>query len=244
MMNLSDMLALRLEGTPLVRLSVEGETVWESTAEYRELEYICMDGSTYVDTGIAPADCDGGLLSYAARVDVDCSIDDGEMHLCGATDGTNYSCVITFNPYSNPTYNTVCVKAGVTGAARYIPAFPDQAATVSVSLKSGGLHWKTDMEGYTSERSSSFTGSTALEQTVYVGRCNGEESVGLVGKLYEFIIATYTYPVTVQLEESTYILHMIPCMRMNDGALGMYDTVANVFHPVKGTGEATAGPAV
>lgn len=242
---LSDQISLTLEGKPIVRLSVEGETLWEAAPVYQELEYIYLDGNTYVDTGFIPAEHDDGILSYFIRVDLD-NIHAGKpIYLFGVTDGTLHNCSALFAYAANSEYNTLSVKAGEATAGRYFPTMPDQPMGLSASVKATSVNWKTDVTGYTGDRSAVLSDSISVNDTVYVGDCHGAtDGVGLVGKVYEFVIATYAYPVTVPLSEEGRLLHLVPCMRTNDGAVGMYDRLSDVFFPMMGTGEATPGPAL
>lgn len=241
MMELSDKSSLILDGHALVNLYADGKLIWGEGSAYEQLEYVYFEGNSYIDTGYLPIEYDDGAAMYSITLKLNAENSGAHYQIFGSSDGTNYSSGIGF--YNNT--KVLSVHGGTVTANRIIREFCNQKVTVCSATTPTYICFRTDVENYTGEVGQNFSGEMPTTGTVYVGSVSGKDpQFKMVGEIYEFIVAEYSRPLTVPLTNKTYRLHLVPCRRVADGEVGMYDLVSDTFFTNAGEGTLTAGPVV
>ncbi len=173
---------------------------------YREVEYIQLTGTQYVDTGIIPS-------NHKIEAKFDFETLETEF-LFGTTTGIYYySFLNSNNEYWWGTY-------GPSGGQ------------INNGTSSSGIHTLV----YNGSNNSIVLDETTLGQgtelsslsNILIGAQNTNGQFSLAGKIYYFKITDKS---TGQL-----VRNMIPCHRKSDNVIGLYDTVNNVFYTNDGTG--------
>lgn len=191
--------------------------------EYIQLEWIESTGTQYIDTGVY-----GGSGTY---FDIDfITYDEMGSVSYGAILGAREGAFV--NDYSISTwgsstgsivyYNRIATAADLTKSIRQ-----------SCSYKNGIY---TSPNGATTSLTSQTSFSTKSNIYVFAKNYSDLNQADEFGKVRLYSLKFY--------DGSTLIRNFIPCYRLPDGEIGLYDTVNDVFYTNQGTGEFIKGPSV
>ncbi|MBR2766614.1 InlB B-repeat-containing protein [Candidatus Saccharibacteria bacterium] len=185
-------------------------------AEYQAVEYIESTGTQYIDTGVIPSDTTGIYGKLSSNQIVDDSIYFGSR----ANKNNrfwigNWKKSIYFG-WNENTYRQI----NITDDSKYI-------------VKMNYLNDRKSIfdDELIKDFSDITLGPNAYSIHVFAGNDDGDPSYNAKMKLYEFRISV----------GSTIAHEYIPCYRKNDGTIGLYDVVDEVFYENQGTGTFNKG---
>lgn len=191
---------------------------------YKELSYIESTGTQYIDTGLTGTNNFEFRTSYMLK-----SIDAEYHYLFGSSDSQMY---LLRTSQSNS-------KVGFIGASGTSVNFGNITTNVwnDLEITHDGTTATVDFNGTESTGS---IGSTTLTRNIYLFARDHQ------GSPY----VTTSEHMLIGCMKETYIKlgsqewHGIPCIRMSDGEVGMYDTVTEAFFGNSGTGTFLIGAVV
>lgn len=208
-----------------------GTTVWRLIPEeYTEVEWLQSDGACYIDLNRVP------------------NMDDiVEQKFKKVGTGTSTSAWYGSMPSSSvvqPRFGMGTYTQGLFFGANTTVSFSSDIDTnvheirwQCTNLSSGQYVYTLDGEQHTKIGTGSSSDPVTL--TSYLFARHGTGGV----QTYDNE-GTRIYYHKEYLSNGTIQLDLVPCRRVSDGTLGMYDLVAEIFHPGQGSGSFTAGPAI
>ena len=195
-------------------------------SEYQQVEYIESTGTQYIDTGVTP----GTNIQIETEVEVTTTNMNIPVFGCyynGTTSNTlgNY---YHLTPYNNKWYFGGNNTEGNGGTY-------DNVVRTKYNIKFNDLNSNLVVNGSSISTGMTFTGYSG--STIAIGRRGGNTNT-LYGvyKYYRFKMYDKT--------TLTYIRDFIPCYRVDDGEIGLYDLVSEQFYPNNGIGTFLKGPDV
>lgn len=222
----------------------DGAVLWKRKGllptAYRQMEYIATDGGQYIDTGVLASDHADGI-AYTMRGNITGKGASGQFdYFFGASDGSSRSGNIGL---------TVTGNIGLVLGGSSNTLF---SRNLSTAL---GYEYGQDFEleffatsADLTIASASFNGtpitvlygqgvsSTMPKTSIWLFACNGIADASsnrrYMGKLYSF---------TMTAADGTPIRNFVPCYRVVDNVIGLYDTVGGAFYENAGTGSFTKG---
>lgn len=207
-MNFSDVKVITLPQGEVKSISAGGEVIWEKPTEqeYTFIEYLQLDGSRYIDTGII-CDQDSKIELTFTRED------DGARYLFGAASDDNKA---SFTGYQSGTSS---------GSWRFGAAYARPSVTTNTkhtfTMDKSGIVMDGAMKYYNGT-----VGTFKTPQTLILGGCNSASgsvgSVRHIGKFYSFKL----------WDGDTLLLDCVPCINSDD-VYGFYDTITESFNPLK-----------
>ena len=197
---------------------------------YQQLAYIETSGSQYIDTEVMASNYPEGL-SYKFR---------GQFYGFKQSSGNNYlfGCLNSGKRSGNICADT---RASANPLSLFIGAsgsqiFGAEAPTAGTDFELTLTCVSTDpdnavpaLNGTPFTYVTSGAGCPMPEATIYLLHCSGVGSTSkpFWGRLYSFSIST---------PNGTPIRAFVPCCRISDNAIGLYDTVEGKFYTNAGTG--------
>lgn len=203
---------------PIYRHKIELQT------GYERLAYLESDGNQYIDTGII-ADNTTGFYIDAQKTETE----NTDRIFMGSREGTNGRCWIEL--IKNNTRNNT-VYLGWNGYTRGNFEVGNNRFNVSFNLNNSRKAYVNGIEDttLTAQFANTLTTQT-VPMFLWCYNNGGSASTKIIGRIYEVKIT----------KGSTEVAHFVPCRRINDGVLGMYDTVSGTFKTNIGTGRFIAG---
>lgn len=185
---------------------------------YTQLEYIESTGTQYIDTGITITQNIGVYLDFVLNNDISSS---NVGTFFGGRDSTNSCWICSYNRYQTGSFDfgTTHYEAFLTSGKRMQLELKEQTYTTSeggnISLPTTSFN--TNLSAYLFAANNNRTAHEHANFRLYSS------------KLYD---------------GSTVVRNFIPCKRISDSVIGLYDLVNDVFYTNAGTGEFAAGAEV
>ena len=186
---------------------------------YTAHQFIQSSGTQFIDTGV-PA-------RVQLKVEIDCCwLSSGDQTVIGGSSNINTNAIyLGYNSSNGRTY---------VGYAGSWHDFTSSAVDTNrhkweIDLQTGTQTMTVDGNVFATT-SNTFTETTAAGNLFLFGRSNGGSM--FIGQIFRVKIYDY-------LDSGNLIRDFVPAVRDSDGAVGMYDTVNDVFYTNAGTGEFT-----
>lgn len=225
-------------GFAVARSDYDAEAEALLPEEYQQIEYVETTGYQYIDTGVLASDHPNGII-YDMYGSVTGRAGSGKVdYFWGATDGTNRSGYIGMpNGAGTDTANinlfvgtsSSVIKSGtITFGADHHICVKAGAATASTAT--------AYLDGTALASPSTGVDGTQPAKAIWLFACNGiSDTTGnrrFMGRCTQF---------TMTAADGTPIRNFVPCYRVSDGVIGLYDTVEGKFYTNAGTGAFTKG---
>ena len=214
----------------------EPETEIVLPAEYQQVASLETDGNQYIDTGVLASDYTenityvfkGNTTGYAQSA--------GNNYLFGCLDNNRRSGNVSLNTIEN----LLSLYVGLTSYNIYDASLPAIDSDFVVRANCNSLMSTSSLismivDGTAAQRSDdTYQTGNMPDANIYLLWCNGVGSTSkpFCGKLYSFAMDT---------ADGTPIRNFVPCYRVADGVIGLYDTVEGKFYTNAGTGAFTKG---
>lgn len=187
--------------------------IYSLSSDYQQVEYIQSDVNSYIDTTVL--DSNDNLEIYVKANIISYS---GYGYIFGAWTNDNQA-------------NTLCYARSSDGkiGCWVNKAFSDSAMTPFTLEQDFEIFVNNNLFKYNELTKESFaTGSSRTPLSIYVFRRNGTpmQSTSIVAKLYRMKIK----------DSNVLVRDFIPCYRISDGEVGLYDVVNNIFYTNSGSG--------
>ena len=205
---------------------------------YEQLSYLESTGTQYIDSGLKMNDIFGCDIKYQSTGKANSSFGlDGIFGCNGAltSDGSNVDLKLWFGygQYGN------CINAmfrNKSGKSYKVPitSFDEYYATIH------HIQWKTDgTVWYNGENVHQLDGpyNTTKNYNIFVFCANPGETTA-----NKFYSKTRMYYLKFCAQDGALLRDFVPCKRISDGVLGMYDVVSDTFFTNKGTGTFLSAP--
>ena len=206
--------------------------------EYQQVEYIATDGSQYIDTGVMASDHAEGIV-YSMKGNItDFTVSNNNNYFFGCLNDSKRSGNVAYDTryseypfvvYIGGNSNTIkrCTSPG-TGVD-----FTFQLRATSAAAGSSDIVATLNGTALTSP-DTTFASCDMPAANIYLFTANGVSATNgkYYGKLYSF---------TMDTAGGTPIRSFVPCYRVADGVIGLYDTVEGQFYTNAGTGAFTKG---
>lgn len=206
--------------------------------EYQQVEYIATDGSQYIDTGVMASDhADGILYSMKGNI-TGFTVSNNNNYFFGCLNDSKRSGNVSYDT-RNSTY-PFSVYAGSNSAVikRTGPIAADTDFVIvlrATSNASSADEIVATINGTSFVASgNAFASCDMPSANIYLFTANGVAATNgkFWGKLYSFAMDRI---------DGTPIRKFVPCYRVADGVIGLYDTVEGKFYTNAGTGSFTKG---
>ncbi len=216
---------------------------------YEQLSYIESTGTQYIDTGIVHGDIAGFDIKYQST-----GHKSGYMFGLNGIMGVNGVIVSSTNKrgdlkiwfVNNQSGTGTQIKIGVQ------VAYPTTGTTWSKAYDSLDSyyavthHVKLTTDGTLYHNEEAVQNGIVLTApsasiSVYLFRAHNHNS-GTAQSEYDFYSKTRMYHVKFYGESQALLGDFVPCKRVSDGVLGMYDAVSGTFFTNKGTGTFLSAP--
>ena len=199
---------------------------------YEQLAYIESTGTQYIDTGIGFEN----VYGYDVRYQSVGKVTSATWGLLDGVFGVNSSGADTkiWYIYSNNKPGVSIALRGASGINYYYPSYDAYyAATHHVKAETDGTVWYNGENlGMLSDfTTATKTGSITLF-TVYDAN---------LSKPY-YYSKTRMYHAKFLAQDGTLLGDFVPCKRVSDGVLGMYDAISSTFFTNQGTGTFLSAP--
>ena len=248
MSNLDNAKSITINNIQIKSLTVGNGVIWTKDSiitpvpGYQFVEYIATDGNQYIDTGVLASNYNNGI-SYVFKGNItNFKASKNVNNLFGAIKDnkrsgnaaintqytTNYPCRFIIGSQSTFRMGIVNHVYPQPGEDFELRAFgnPNLPNDTEFSCVINDVYYKGV--------NSSYSGASAMpDANIYLFWINGTTSASqYYGKLYSF---------TMKTADGTPIRNFIPCYRISDGEIGLYDTVEGQFYTNSGTGSFTKG---
>ena len=191
-------------------------------SEYQQVEYIESTGEQYIDTGIIANQNTGFEIKFLPKNKISSSTTEyGNVFGARTKSSVNEYQLTTYRSDGTPDYQgtfrlgTISYDGGIT-----------IGETNVISLKSG-LYTKSD--GVQATLDGEFTSPCTI--TLFALNNNGTPAQHGSFQLFSFKL----------YDGDTLVRNFIPCYRVSDSVIGLYDIVNDVFYENAGTGEFLKG---
>ena len=202
---------------------------------YQEVEYIESDGTgQYIDTGFLPSDNCSATFDFA----LDLPISAGGVFIGGSRESSGVK-QFYFMMQDVSSKTTISVKMSgdnFTHSKQINNTSPSSAVTILPRSKvaialNGGNYYNDIVCG--EQKSGTITAFSSTYSVHLFGINNGGTNSQQTGDIYFYGFKAYT--------GVTLVRDLIPCYRIADNEIGMYDIVNDVFYTNAGTGTFTKG---
>lgn len=200
---------------------------------YEQLSYLESTGTQYIDPNLKINDIFGCDIKYQSTGKANSSYGlDGVIGCNGAvkvTDGTNCDLKIWFSygQYGTCILTLFRSSAGIR-FRRDISSLDDYYATIH------HVQWKTDgTVWYNGENVIQLDGPYEAKDNYNIYAFAANSATSASNKFYS---KTRMYYLKFCAQDGTLLRDFVPCKRISDGVLGMYDVVSDTFFTNKGTG--------
>ncbi len=200
---------------------------------YEQLSYLESTGTQYIDTGLKINNIFGCDIKYQSTGKANSSYGlDGVIGCNGAvnvTDGSNCDLKIWFSygQYGTCILTLFRSSAGIR-FRRDISSLDDYYATIH------HVQWKTDgTVWYNGENVIQLDGPYEARDNYNIYAFAANSATSASNKFYS---KTRMYYLKFCAQDGTLLRDFVPCKRISDGVLGMYDVVSDTFFTNKGTG--------
>lgn len=184
-------------------------------SEYQEVEYIESTGTQYIDTGIKAKGTIGFEVSFFSNDKFSGSYPGYGSVFGGRTASTKNEIQVT-------TYTT---NDTPTGTFRYA----NSSHQAYINLKEKNIISYLDNEYIVNGALIEISRSTFdSNQNMTIFAVNNGGTITQYGKVKLYYLKLY--------DDNILVRNYIPCLRLSDGEIGLYDTVSNTFFTNKGTG--------
>lgn len=197
---------------------------------YRQVSYIETDGSQYIDTGVLASDHPEGITyQMSAQVTQVLSESSNNWFWGALADGKrsgnlSYWGSGNFRLFAGGSETLLQHTLDVTGVDVQIQV---TAAAGAPEAAAGTVN------GTAMARQSTGTATNMPGASIYLMRCNGASSGSwFCGRLYSFAMTA---------ADGSAIRTFVPCYRVGDGVIGLYDLVEGVFYENAGSGSFLKG---
>lgn len=198
---------------------------------YQQVEWLQSDGACYIDTGRVPNMTDI-IEQKFKKVGTDTST--------SAWYGSMPSSSVVLPRFGMGTYGRQDLFFGANATVSFLRNVDANDHTIRwqcTNLREGHYEYTLDGVQYSTTTMGNSFDSVSL--TSYLFARHGTDGV----QTYDGE-GTRIYYHKEYLSDETIQLDLVPCRRASDGTLGMYDLVAEIFHPGYGSGTLTAGAEV
>lgn len=204
-------------------------------AEYQEVEYIKSDGTgQYIDTGFLPSD----NCSVEFDIALDLPISAGGLFIGGSRESGGVKQFLFMSQDSN-SKSTIAVKISTaepfadkqisnTSRSSAVTILPRNKVCFGIN---NGDYANSEICG--EQHSAVITAFSSAYSVHLFGINNGGTHSQQTGNILCYGFKAYT--------GITLALNLIPCYRITDSVIGMYDIVNNVFYTNAGSGTFTKG---
>ena len=199
---------------------------------YEQLSYIESTGTQYIDTGLKVGD----IYGYDVRYQSTGKVTSATWGLLDGVFGVNSSGADTkiWYIYSNNKPGVSIALRGGSGINYYYPSYDAYYAAIHhVKAETDGTVW---YNGENLGMLSDFTTATKTGSITFFTVYDANLS-----KPY-YYSKTRMYHVKFYGESQALLGDFVPCKRVSDGVLGMYDAVSGTFFTNKGTGTFLSAP--
>ena len=205
---------------------------------YQQLAYIETTGTQYIDTGVLASDHANGLQYLFQGCITGYAQTAGNNYLFGCLYNGHRSGNISAN--TSPTESLLCLYIGGNSYKIWEAPLPETGADFVITLtalSSAPENLQAHMDGTPFTQNTTATPAPMPESSIYLLWCNGvgATSMPFMGRLYAF---------RMNDPDGTPVRNYLPCRRMSDSVVGLYDTVEDTFFENMGTGSFLAGDAV
>ena len=216
---------------------------------YEQLAYLESTGTQYIDTGIMNGDIVGFDIRYQST-----GYKSGYVLGLNGIMGVNGIRVSSTNPrgdlkiwfVNNPSGTGTSVKLGVQ------VAYPTTGTTWSKSYESLDSYYAATHHVKLTTDGTLYYNEEAVQNGIVLATPSGSISVYLfrahnlgnasASSGYDFYSYTRMYYAKFYRADNTLLGDFVPCKRVSDGVLGMYDAVSGTFFTNKGTGTFLSAP--
>lgn len=207
-------------------------TVYELPSDYKQVEYIESDGNQYINTGVIASDYASGI-HYVFSGSPTAFSGSGNEYLFGSSYSSASRCC---NAYINATSGTPSRRFGVMAGANAnrIACTEDypiigEDFILDITCCSNDLdNAVVKLNDVALSGESGFANCEMSNTPIYLFTCYGYvNSYNFTGRLYSFMM--------YDISENP-IRNFVPCYRVVDNVVGLYDTVNSVFYENEGTG--------
>ena len=212
------------------------DTPSEMPTEYQQVEYIATDGNQYIDTGVVASDHADGIAYTMSGNVTGFTNASGNNYLFGCLANSSRSGNPSFNPASAVNVTTVFV--GGNSNRIFDASLPSVGADFTLAMTATSANESvcnfTFNDAEVTRTETVFLAKDMPSANIYLFTANGVAATNgkYYGKLYSF---------TMDDVDGTPIRNFVPCYRVADGVIGLYDTVGGAFYTNIGTGSFTKG---
>ena len=204
-------------------------------AEYQRVMYIETDGTQYVQTGVTLSDHPSGLqFAFDGAFTGFTSTANGYLFGGYGSDGGRLA--FSFKSANDgDANNAFTFWAGNLRAVGFanIPAIGKDFSLVAAGVTTDATNATATLDGVAGTKLSGATSTNKMPNVeLYLFTCKGQESVKYCGKLYKFAING---------ADGTPIRNFVPCYRISDNVIGLYDAVGGTFYENAGEGAFVKG---
>lgn len=236
-MNFSNIKEITIPEGPVRKIHAGNALLWSRSlipSIYQQVEYIATDGNQYIDTGVTASDHPNGL-NYKWHGRGLQRLSDSNNWIFGALAGGTRSGNLTYVDASFRlfigSYSGHIIRSdAIEYTNRDNEVILTNITPTAPSLANGFIN---DIPMI---KLSNGTVSTMPNANIYLFRCNGASTGSwFCGRLYSF---------TMDHTDGRPIRNFVPCYRISDGEIGLYDTVEGGFYTNQGSGSFSKGPDV
>lgn len=200
---------------------------------YRELEYLECDGNQYIDTGLSAAN--GYKIVCEANF-----FQDNNINISGAQSYSGGTYYRAFGPWAHHTFSSPYFFPGMAvGDTAYGNSviYLNTKYKFEANISATNPYLKIDGSNRQFDPSSGTFNSNIPNINIYMFAINddGVAATNFIGRVYGHI---FLYVNDVLQRE------FVPCYRVSDGEIGLYDKANDVFYTNQGTGEFSKGPVI
>ena len=199
---------------------------------YEQLSYIESTGTQWIDTGLKVEDIYGFDIRYQSTGKVDQS---RPYNVDGIFGANSIGCdTKIWFAYSDDRPSVSIILRGGKGVSYYYPSYDTYYAAIHhVKVETDGTVW------YNGENIGTISGFTTVTTngSVYL--------FGVCSTAQQHLYArskTRMYYLKFCAQDGVLLRDFVPCKRVSDGVLGMYDAVSGTFFTNKGTGTFLSAP--
>lgn len=236
-MDLSVITEIKIPEGVVRSIHCESTPLWNRSclpAGYHLLPFIQSDGRQYIDTGVSAADHSNGIYYEMKGRVLEYAQPNGHNYLFGCLNEGERSCNVSLNTTSD--FERTAVYIGANSSPMWTCALPVTGADFSLSIFASS----TDIENISAQLNDvNFARFEASAEpcampsaNIYLLWCNGvgTSSLPFYGRIYSFKMLT---------ADGLTIRNFIPCQKLSDQSLGLFDTVESQFYGNIGTGAFT-----
>jgi hypothetical protein len=203
--------------------------------EYAQVEYIETSGGQYINTGVLASDYADGITYNMKGNCSGFAVSGAINYFFGAlSNGVRSGNVSIGAPDTSDYDATISLMCGASSEVkRQVAFYFNKDFELSATASSAVSDTKMTLNDNVAPRVGYVVTADMPSTNIYLFACNGvDTNRGYKGKLYSF---------TMTAADDTSIRNFVPCYRVADGVIGLYDTVEGKFYTNAGTGAFTKG---